>query len=129
MKEKKKKLRSKYTKFMGGGGGGGVSTYLYKMGLKDQGLIRFIGTTEGPRWKFCTLVLRKTCRLIMYYVPPFRYGPSLKIRPISSFDHQFIGFWKVMNIIARGCSPCLLVPQGLDSEEQTLWERSTHKLE
>ena len=56
-------------------------------------------------------------------------GPqeNLKTRPISSFDHQFLGFWKVMNIIARGCSPCLLVLPGLDAEEQTLWERSTHK--
>ena len=54
---------------------------------------------------------------------------KLEIRPIYSFDHQFLGFWKVMNIIASGCSPCLLVPPGLDSEKQTLWERRTHKPE
>ena len=45
----------------------------------------------------------------------------------QAFDHQLLGFWEVMSIIARGCSPYVLVPPNLVSEEQMLWERSTHK--
>ena len=42
-------------------------------------------------------------------------------------DNLLLGFWKVMNIIARRYSSCVLVPPSLDFGEQMLWERSTHE--
>ena len=40
-------------------------------------LMRFIDPSCGPRWAFDTLVLKKTCTLMVCDVPPFRSSPSL----------------------------------------------------
>ena len=94
-----------------------------------------IDHSDGLRWAFGTRVFKKTCILMVCDFPLLRSIPSWgevlhENQSSVHFDPRLLSPWVLMNIIngiARGGSPCALVPPSLLPEEWTPWERKTIK--
>ena len=70
---------------------------------------RGVSSFEGPRWAFGTLILKKTCTLQVYDVPPFRFG---------------LGLRDIHMCLPTNSGPC---PPTLVLDQQTQSVRSTYK--
>ena len=97
-------------------GGGGMGKRRISHGILV--LMRFIDHSNGLRQALGTQVFKKTCtHLMVCDVPLLTSSPSLRISQISTLIPISRVVMNIINGIARGGSPCALVPPSLAPEE------------